>query len=69
VVVASFLAAVLTETYLCHVCSCQELLRRNGRGQEAVGVQVLPAYTTGKTASELRAAILKIEPESRLEGR
>jgi hypothetical protein len=30
---------------------------------------VLPAYTTGKTASELRAAILKIEPESRLEGR
>jgi endonuclease/exonuclease/phosphatase family metal-dependent hydrolase len=31
--VASLLAAVLTEIYLCDVCSCQELLRRNGRGQ------------------------------------
>jgi hypothetical protein len=30
--VASFLVAVLTEIYLCHVCSCQEILRRNGRG-------------------------------------
>jgi hypothetical protein len=30
--VASFLAAVLTEIYLCNVCSCQEVLRRNGRG-------------------------------------
>jgi hypothetical protein len=27
--VASFLAAVLTEIYLCSVCSCQEILRRN----------------------------------------
>jgi hypothetical protein len=26
-------AAVLTEIYLCNVCSCQEILRRNGRGQ------------------------------------
>eukprot|EP01047_Picozoa_sp_COSAG01_P007488 COSAG01_NODE_286_length_19421_cov_123.895663_2_plen_131_part_00 len=24
---------VLTEIYLCHVCSCQEMLRSNGRGQ------------------------------------
>jgi hypothetical protein len=31
--VPSFLAAVLTEIYLCNVCSCQEILRRNGRGQ------------------------------------
>eukprot|EP01047_Picozoa_sp_COSAG01_P037290 COSAG01_NODE_2955_length_6799_cov_5.722090_3_plen_198_part_00 len=31
--VASFCAAVLTEIYLCSVCSCQEILRRNGRGQ------------------------------------
>jgi hypothetical protein len=31
--VASFLAAVLTEIYLCNVCSCPKLLRRNGRGQ------------------------------------
>jgi hypothetical protein len=29
--VASFLAAVLTEIYLCDVCSCQEILRRKGR--------------------------------------
>jgi ATP-dependent RNA helicase RhlE len=31
--VVSFLAAVLTEIYLCNVCSCQEILRHNGRGQ------------------------------------
>jgi hypothetical protein len=31
--VASFLAAILTEMYLCNVCSCQEILRRNGPGQ------------------------------------
>eukprot|EP01047_Picozoa_sp_COSAG01_P077223 COSAG01_NODE_13832_length_1529_cov_1.267133_1_plen_73_part_00 len=30
--VASLLAAVLTDIYLCNVCSCQEILRRNGRG-------------------------------------
>jgi hypothetical protein len=30
--VASFEAAVLTEIYLCNVCSCQEVLRRNGHG-------------------------------------
>eukprot|EP01047_Picozoa_sp_COSAG01_P043867 COSAG01_NODE_3922_length_5532_cov_16.368053_5_plen_268_part_00 len=30
---ASFLAAVLTEIYLCDVCSCQEMLRRHGRAQ------------------------------------
>jgi hypothetical protein len=30
--VASFEAAVLTEIYLCNVCSCQEILRRSGRG-------------------------------------
>jgi ubiquitin-activating enzyme E1 C len=33
--VASCLAAVLTEIYLCGICSCQEILRRNGRGQAA----------------------------------
>jgi hypothetical protein len=31
--VASFLAAVLTEICLCAPCSCQAILRRNGRGQ------------------------------------
>jgi hypothetical protein len=30
---ASFSKVVLTEIYLCNVCSCQEILRRNGRGQ------------------------------------
>eukprot|EP01047_Picozoa_sp_COSAG01_P030222 COSAG01_NODE_2100_length_8429_cov_29.066507_12_plen_162_part_00 len=30
---ASFLAAVFTEIYLCNVCSCQEILRRGGHGQ------------------------------------
>eukprot|EP01047_Picozoa_sp_COSAG01_P055285 COSAG01_NODE_6138_length_3829_cov_4.557105_3_plen_126_part_00 len=30
--VASLLAAVLTEIYLCNACSYQEILRRNGRG-------------------------------------
>jgi hypothetical protein len=30
--VASFQAAVLTEIYLCNVGSCQEILRRHGRG-------------------------------------
>eukprot|EP01047_Picozoa_sp_COSAG01_P044214 COSAG01_NODE_3982_length_5467_cov_3.487891_3_plen_101_part_00 len=30
-----FLAGVLTEMYLCNVYSCQEILRRNGRGQSA----------------------------------
>jgi hypothetical protein len=30
--VASFEAALLTEIYLRSVCSCQEILRRNGRG-------------------------------------
>jgi hypothetical protein len=30
--VASFLTAVFTEIYLCHACSYQEILSRNGRG-------------------------------------
>jgi hypothetical protein len=33
--VASLLAAVVTEIYLCNVCSCHEILRRNGLGQAA----------------------------------
>eukprot|EP01047_Picozoa_sp_COSAG01_P124838 COSAG01_NODE_53855_length_336_cov_0.831224_1_plen_90_part_10 len=32
--VASSLVAVLTEIYLCGIYSCQEILRRNGRGQQ-----------------------------------
>jgi hypothetical protein len=30
--VASFWPAVVTEIHLCTVCSCQEILRRSGRG-------------------------------------
>jgi hypothetical protein len=30
--VASFLTAVFTDIYLCNVCSCQEILRHDGRG-------------------------------------
>jgi hypothetical protein len=46
--VASCLAAALTEIYLCNVCSCQERLRRNGRGQDitsnlAADLQLEPA--------------------------
>jgi hypothetical protein len=36
---ASCLAAVLTEIYLCNVCSCREMLRRHGRRQGAAGVR------------------------------
>jgi hypothetical protein len=35
--VASFVAAVLTELYLCNVCSCPEILRRHGRAQVLAG--------------------------------
>jgi hypothetical protein len=28
----AFRRPILTEIYLCNVCSCQEILRRNGRG-------------------------------------
>jgi hypothetical protein len=41
--VASLLAAVLTEIYLCGVRSCQEILRRNGRDQRAKSAS--PAHT------------------------
>jgi hypothetical protein len=35
--VASFVAAVVAaEIYLCDVCPCQEMLRRNGRGLDSV---------------------------------
>eukprot|EP01047_Picozoa_sp_COSAG01_P013627 COSAG01_NODE_646_length_14556_cov_9.736806_10_plen_154_part_00 len=44
--VASLLAAILTEIHLCKVCSCQEILRRNGLGQE-------PACATSARSSPL----------------
>jgi hypothetical protein len=37
--VASFSAAVLTGIYLGKVCSCQEILRRNGRGQAPLSLR------------------------------
>jgi hypothetical protein len=57
--VASFLAAVLTEIYQCNVCACQEILRRNGRGQ-AAGGGVAPA-TPGAMAA---AAPASVDPAS-----
>jgi hypothetical protein len=36
--VASLLAAILTEIYLWNVCSCHEILRRNGLGQWRVSL-------------------------------
>jgi hypothetical protein len=52
--VASFLAAVLTEVYLCSVCSCQAILRRNGRGQgvEAEEVHVSYSYASSSVGLE-----------------
>jgi hypothetical protein len=63
--VASILAAVLTEIYLCNVCSCQEMLRRNGRGQVRqvsgggrAGGEALSVWTSfdERTQHQLRAA-------------
>eukprot|EP01047_Picozoa_sp_COSAG01_P055054 COSAG01_NODE_6087_length_3860_cov_2.910420_3_plen_229_part_00 len=43
--VASFLAAVLAAIYLCGICSCQEILRRNGRGRPGGEGQIgLPEF-------------------------
>eukprot|EP01047_Picozoa_sp_COSAG01_P033534 COSAG01_NODE_2472_length_7625_cov_9.664895_4_plen_89_part_00 len=50
VAVASFWAAGLTEIYLCNVCSCQEISRRNGRGQGALGAGGDPHATTQREA-------------------
>jgi hypothetical protein len=56
--VASFLAAVLTEIYLCGVCSCQEMLRRNGRGQGwGRTVRLTASHSTGGGEAELTAAL------------
>jgi hypothetical protein len=60
--VASFLAAVLTEIYLCGVCSCQEILRRNGRGQSGADkVQAMDAWTGAAVSSGVEAGGLDIE--------
>jgi hypothetical protein len=36
---AAAVASFLTEIYLCGVCSCQEILRRNVRGQDPLGLR------------------------------
>jgi hypothetical protein len=51
--VASFVAAVLSEIYLCNVCSCQEILRRNGRGQSVRG----PIEVSVSAAEPLRMVV------------
>ena len=55
--VASFGAAVVTEIYLCDVCSCHEILRRNGRRQvgrvlTAIRLCLLRALAHGEEATE-----------------
>jgi hypothetical protein len=56
VAVASFLAAVLTEIYLCILCSCPEILRRNGHGQLRLGATATPP-TVCDVAVRMTAAI------------
>jgi hypothetical protein len=51
--VASFWAAILAEMHLCNVCSCQEVLRRNGRGQAAAGDQGPPCAGPTERDGEL----------------
>jgi hypothetical protein len=48
--VASFSAAVLTEIYLCNVCSCQEILRRNDDGSCAAAAHPRPLCTPVRAA-------------------
>jgi hypothetical protein len=70
--VASFLAAGLTEIYLRNVCSCQEILRRNGAARAQCGEWESPerplsdeVCTPGIASMEahLRAAVRERERE------
>jgi hypothetical protein len=36
-----FRLTVLTDIYLCNVCSCQEILRRNAAGSGAIGTTLV----------------------------
>jgi hypothetical protein len=56
--VASFLAAVLTGVYRCSVCSCQEVLRRNGRGWSRVEQDVRGAQRAMLDAERALAACM-----------
>jgi hypothetical protein len=55
--VASFLAAVLTDVYLCDVCSCQEILRHNGRGQAAEAKAAAAAAAEAERAAAAAAGV------------
>jgi hypothetical protein len=54
--VASFVAAVLTEMYLCGVCSCQEILRGSGRGQAPTPTPASTRCWCGASIGRSRAA-------------
>jgi hypothetical protein len=67
----SFLAAVLTEIYLCNVCSCPEVLRRNGRGGRLLSgfelfftgrKSLFLAFDTEAAASTFRRAVTRASP-------
>ena len=47
----------MTEIYLCHACSCQEIVSRNGRGQPSVGVQ---ADDDGDGVAEEEAEVVAV---------
>jgi hypothetical protein len=58
-------AAVLAEIYLCGVCSCQEILRRNGRGQTygtpGLVVSARGARRLGAMAERLRQGLVVVD--------
>jgi hypothetical protein len=75
-----FLAAILTEIYLCGICSCQERLRRNGRGQSPRWLAyadgddrrarlVLQALRGPSQAALVRAELAAISAVRRTDGR
>eukprot|EP01047_Picozoa_sp_COSAG01_P028543 COSAG01_NODE_1921_length_8901_cov_18.211770_5_plen_304_part_00 len=51
---ASFWAAVLTEIYLCNVCSYQDILRRNGRAPAAPGERRTDPVAAGRAEASRR---------------
>jgi hypothetical protein len=49
----------LTESYLCNVCSCQEILRRHGRGQAPSSSRTPKTIRLLRLGKLLRLARLK----------
>jgi hypothetical protein len=56
----------LTEIYLCHACSCQEIVRRNGRGLPSAGEQA--GVDGDEVAEEEAVAVAVADPEAWLDG-